>query len=263
MMRTKLILAVLASGALHSAMAHVSYSGRYFDNFGGGNPQTISIGNLSSDFGWADATDADFGDSHRTRAFRITLTTPGEITITVQGAMVGAASAVQYPAAFSIYSGLTHIAPEALAHDSSPLSVSYLAGLGGMQPREGALYALGNWVIANEDVYNVPGDPGSGVAVPATLRHLTYLGHVADGSPANYGAAPGVNGDGVADGIVTGTFVLPTGEYTLMIGGANYATQGPGPHTNFGLVATVVPEPAAAALLAVGALFSVSRRRRG
>ena len=68
-------LAVLATAGT-SAFAHISYSNR---NFGtliisadvSNNTQTVSSG-----FGWADATDADWGDSHRGRFFRFNLATP-------------------------------------------------------------------------------------------------------------------------------------------------------------------------------------------
>ena len=65
-------VAVLAAlGAGLSAFAHISYSGRTFGPLVIGGP-AVSITNqtVSSSFGWADATDADWGDSHRTRFFR-------------------------------------------------------------------------------------------------------------------------------------------------------------------------------------------------
>ena len=68
-------LAVLATAGA-SAFAHISYSNR---NFGtliisadvSNNNQTVSSG-----FGWADAADADWGDSHRGRFFRFNLANP-------------------------------------------------------------------------------------------------------------------------------------------------------------------------------------------
>ena len=66
---TKFILVACAVMAIAGtkALAHISYTGR---NFGtliinadvSNNTQTVSSG-----FGWADATDADWGDSHRGR----------------------------------------------------------------------------------------------------------------------------------------------------------------------------------------------------
>jgi len=240
---TSTILAALAFIGASSAMAHVSYTGRDFGTFvgdGSDAPVTLNAGNVSSAFGWADATDGDFGDSHRTRAFRFKLNAPAVVTLRVTGATVGAATPLQFPA-FSVYSGLAHVAPAALDHDSSPVSANYLATLGGIQPKEGALVALGDWKIGNDDVYNTPGDPGSGVAVPASLSSLSYRGHAADGTAANYGVAPGIQGDGVADNDVTGTFTLAAGDYTVIIGGGNYAASigATAPYTNFGISTTL------------------------
>lgn len=238
-----ILAAAITLLAVHTASAHVSYTGRDFGTFTGSGseaPVAISIGNLSSAFGWADSTDDNFGDSHRTRAFRFKLTQPATVSLRVQGATVGAASPLQFPA-FSIYSGLCHVAPDAADHDASPISAAYLGTLGGVQPKEGALVALGNWKIGNEDVFNTPGDPMSGVAIPASLSSLTYVGHAADGTPANYGTAPGIAGDGVADGDVSGTVTLPAGDYTVMIGGGDYAASigAVAPFTNYGITATL------------------------
>ena len=70
------------SGALFflgawSASAHVSYTGR---NFGtvvpDASPVVITGQAVTSNFGWADGLDADFGDSHKVRAFRFNLADP-------------------------------------------------------------------------------------------------------------------------------------------------------------------------------------------
>ena len=84
--------AVLAIAG-QTAFAHISYSNR---NFGtliistdvSNNTQTVSSG-----FGWADATDTDWGDSHRGRFFRFTLANPlaGDqaVRITVERNLLG------------------------------------------------------------------------------------------------------------------------------------------------------------------------------
>ena len=119
-------LAVLATAGA-SAFAHISYSNR---NFGtliisadvSNNTQTVSSG-----FGWADAADADWGDSHRGRFFRFNLANPlaGDqgVRITVSRNLLGTGPSGTLLPAFSLFSGLAQLTPEALAHDSStPLS---------------------------------------------------------------------------------------------------------------------------------------------
>ncbi len=245
-----------------SADAHLTYTGKDFGTLPGNGseaPVAIAIPNLSSNFGWADGTDADFGDSHRTRAFRFKLTSPAVVNLRVQGSVVGGASALQYPA-FSIYSGLAHVAPAAAAHDGSIITATYLGTLGGTQPKEGALVSLGNWKIGNEDVFNTPGDPMSGVAIPASLSSLTYIGHAADGTAANYGSVPGIHGDGVADGDVTGTVTLPAGDYTVIVGGADYAASvgAVGPFTNYGVTVTLTVSQAPDAIVKNGSSSAVT-----
>jgi hypothetical protein len=261
-MKNKRIPAILAATMLTgSAMAHISYTGRDFGTFvgdGSDAPVTLTAGNVSSAFGWADATDADLGDSHRTRAFRFKLNAPAVVTLRVAGATIGAATPLQFPA-FSVYSGLAHVAPSAADHDASPVSATYLATLGGVQPKEGALIALGDWKVGNEDVYNIPGDPNSGVAVAASLSSLSYRGHAADGTAANYGTTPGINGDGLADNDVTGTFALAAGDYTVMIGGGNYAASigAIAPYTNYGITTTITVDAAPERIAKAAALSAI------
>lgn len=243
------------------ARAHIGYSGRDFGTYAGGdNYQTkpsITISNISSDFGWAAATDANFGDSHRTRAFRFNLASPGTVILTVQGG-VGLLPGV------SLYGGLGHLSPFQASHDSADLSQQYLVDTPG-PTKIGSLNALGDWAIGNDPTYTVQTDPLSGVVHEASLRYFDYVGNVADGTSANFGFAAGIHGDGLADGAVTTTFELAAGDYSFFVGGANLASESPGPTwASYGATVslTVIPEPSAAMLAGLAALGFALRRRR-
>ena len=227
---------------------------------------TINNQVVSSAFGWADATDADWGDSHRGRFFRFTLTTPASIMISVtrggSGAQTGVAGT--FLPAISLFAGLAQVAPEALAHDSSTLSIASRPG-----GTEGSFRSLTDWSIGNDDTYNTAGDPTTGVLYAARLANFTYIGHLADGTSANYGNESGIVGDGVFDGSVTATFNdLATGDYSLFVGGANYdaqLTETGSTYPTYAFTATVqaVPEPSAWALLALGgATLGVALRKK-
>ena len=283
------ILTLVAACVAPSGLqAHISYTGRNF----GTDPVSMTIGNqaASSAFGWADATDADWGDSHRFRYFRFTLTTSASIMISVTrggtGAQTGAADT--FLPAFSLFSGLAQRAnnegvqqgatfrTEALAHDGAALSIQSLvdqfgsgngSGLGG-SGKEGSFRSLANWSIGNDPTYNTAGDPASGILIAARLANFTYIGHAADGTSANFGNAPGINGDGNADGSVAATFNdLAAGDYSLFVGGANYAAQltETATYPTYAFTATVqtVPEPSTWALLAIGgATVGVALRKK-
>lgn len=259
-MKTTLVILLATLG---SASAHISYTNRDLGTFSPGyeTKSSTKSGSISSTFGWAYSTDEDLGDTHRNRAFRFTLLNPGQVVISVQRTGV---DNILLPA-LSVYSGLSHLSPQALAHDTSPLSLTYLASLGGTQPKQGAFNALGDWAIGNDDVYNTPNDPLSGIAVPASLRNFVYRGNAADGTSSNFGSASGINGDGLADGFVTGTFNLPAGDFTIMVGGAGYLTTPPaGPYTSYATNVTlsVVPEPSTFAISALAGAALILRRRR-
>ena len=251
-----LILTLAAACVAPSGLqAHISYNNRNF----GTNPVSVTIGDqtASSAFGWADAADADWGDSHRGRFFRFTLTTPASIMISATrgglSAQTGAADT--FLPGISLFAGLSQTAPEALAHDSSTLSVA-------SRPvgTEGSFRSLTDWSIGNDPTYNTAGDPASGVLYAARLANFTYIGHLADGTSANFGNESGILGDGVADGSVTATFNdLAAGDYSFFVGGANYNAQltetGP-TYPSYAFTATVqtVPEPSTWLLLTFGIL---------
>jgi MYXO-CTERM domain-containing protein len=281
------ISALLGLGMLlataEPAHAHVSYTSRIFgtwDNSGGswsvtGNSGTVADGavtisgtNISSDGGWAWATDADWGDSHRARAFRFTLNQTGRVTLDVTGGGTGSVAysgtGTRLLPAFSVFSGTA----VASAHDGATVTRNFLtttfgtsAGFGiDGSGKVGAFNALGNWSIGNDS---------------GALGSLAYVGHVADGTSTNFGNAPGVLGDGLADGFASGTFDLGPGTYSIFIGGANYGAGSAGygvdmgPFTGYGYTASLtvapVPEPSTWALAAIGVAGAAAwrgRRRR-
>ena len=196
---------------------------------------------ISSAFGWADATDSDWGDSHRGRFFRFTLTNTASVRISAQRNNAGTGAANTFLPAISLMAGLGQAANtnvdgllkegvfrlEAAGPDGAALAVtSRPAGT------EGSFRSRTDWSLGNDDTYATHGNPTSGTLIPARLAYFTYLGHAADGTSNNYGSATGILGDGLADGSVVATFDnLVAGDYTIFIGGANYAAQlaEPGP----------------------------------
>lgn len=240
----KLGAAVLAASTALPAFAHISYSGRNLGSYGAaGGAMTISNQTVSSNFGWADGLDADFGDSHRLRAFRFTLGEATTVTFTAEAfAAATPASLGGLLPGFSIYSGLAHSAPLQADHDGAAATVAYLAGLPGV-PKEGAFRAMDNWQISND-----AGDPFS---------VFTYMGSAFDVD---------------LDGRASGSFMLPAGDYSVFVGGVNYVAQigALAPYPKYGLKATLdvaaapVPEPGTWAMLAAGLVLvgSAVRRRR-
>jgi hypothetical protein len=258
-----ILILVAACAAPAGLQAHVGYGGRDF----GTNPVSIIISNqaASGAFGWADATDGNWGDSHRGRFFRFTLTTPASVMITVTrgGSATQTGAAGVFLPALSLYAGLGQLSPEQGGHDSAQFSVDNRpAGT------EGSFRSLADWSIGNDPTYNTAGDPTSGVLYAPRLANFTYIGHAADGTSANYGNAAGIVGDGMADGSVTATFNgLAAGDYSLFVGGANYDAQltetGPTyPTYAFTASLQTVPEPSAWALLACGGLVLGAALRR-
>lgn len=258
-------VAVASVAAATPLSAHILYTGRDFGVLtpgGSTNSTTIAQNKVSSNYGWADGTDADFGDSHKLLPFRFTLLSSGLVTLQIQGTAfkVGALNiAAMANPGFSIYRGLAHLLPLAEDHDTSGISSAYMDDTYGAGNWEGCFNALGDWKMGSDDGTQY-----------SDLSSFTYFGNAADGTAANYGAGVSIisranrttqtndtiKGDGVADGVVSGTFALDAGEYTLLVGGANYS----GTSTaSFGFNATLsviaIPEPSTFFLLALGMLL--------
>jgi hypothetical protein len=141
------------------------------------------------------------------------------------------------------------------------LSIASMPVTLGGSGKEGVLNALGNWSVGNS-VSDTIVDPAD------VLRSFTYIGHVADGTADNYGAASGINGDGNADGYVYAVFTLAAGDYSLSVGGADYAkqlTESGATFPTYGIDVSVgvVPAPGAVALLAIAGMSGSRRRKDG
>jgi hypothetical protein len=267
-------LAAALCAAATPLSAHILYTGRDFGVFtlgGSTSPVTISQNNISSNYGWADGTDADFGDSHKLLPFRFSLLSTGLVTLQIQGSSFQIGSIGTIPAmanpGFSIFKGIAHLPPLAEDHDTSEISRAYMDGTYGVDNWEGCFNALGDWKMGGLDEDFSYSD----------LSSFVYAGNAADGTSANYGTGATVitrangttqtndviRGDGLADGSVTGTFALDAGEYTILVGGATYS----GTSTaSFGFNATLsvmaIPEPSTYALLSLGAIFLIAAYRR-
>lgn len=252
--RQAMLVAAVAFPA--AVQAHTTYGGSardfgVFDRSGG----TTVIENqaVSGGFGWADASDSDWGDAHRTRAFKLELTEAAVVTLTAEAYAGATATSIGgLLPGVSIYSGLFHETGGA-DYDYAQVTLDWQAA-NGLSHVEGALNALGDFAMGND-----AGD----------LSFLTYVGNVADGSASNFGGADGIHGDGLADGVVTGMWTLGPGSYSIVIGGADYASQTleSTPFPAYGLRATLsvsaVPEPETHAMMlaGLGLLGALARRR--
>lgn len=263
---TLLAVSTAAFTPLQNASAHIGYSGRNLGAWseGGGvwsvvgNSGTLANGsvvisllNIASDFGWADATDSDYGDSHKGRWFSFSLNNPGKFSLSILGGGTNSNTQAgtnpydtnlgpQFLPGFTLYRGLA----VASAHDSSVVSVAWRANRSAAS--EGSLNTLGSFSIGNDS---------------NEIGELVYVGHAVDGTTTHFGFATGIQGDGVAEGTVTQNFDLTAGSYSVFVGGANSNGVDAG---NYGATVTfgVVPEPSAYALLGcMGFIFALLNLR--
>ncbi|MCG3186416.1 MAG: hypothetical protein IOMNBAOH_00973 [Rhodocyclaceae bacterium] len=264
-------LMLLAGGA----SAHVSYTGRDLIANGtfDGTSHTLSAQTVTGRYGWADAADSDWGDSHRGRFMKFTLTGSSDITITIQR-QAGVAVTVgpnnpsgialdDLAPAFSLYAGIVPVA--AYEGSDHPLFLASHAGyLPGTTyystthagPLEGAWNGLGDFTLGNKS-----SEVGAAGWAATTL---TFLGDAIDGSTSALG------GDGMADGLVSRQFHgLAAGTYTVVVGGACYECQiadANGLDNARGFSASLqvapVPEPGLPALFLAGLGLTVWQLRR-
>ncbi|MFZ4594756.1 MAG: immunoglobulin domain-containing protein, partial [Verrucomicrobiaceae bacterium] len=243
MLKRYLGCAALLLGA-GTASAHISYTNRDFGTLvPNAAPVTISNQTVTGNYGWADGTDDDNADSHKVRYYRFTLATPAYVTVSFSGSTNGGARDGTIKPGFSIYQGLAHVAPITTApgspdYDTSLISMAYRAQLETTlgHPVEGCFHALKNWRIGGE---NQPG-PTFDFDAADGLSTFVFKGYAADGDSTLFGSTAGVIGDGNADGTITKSIYLQAGNYTVAVGGVNYAGQAPTPDaTIYGLVGTI------------------------
>ncbi len=254
------VVSFLAASA-SSGWAHLSYgaglTGRNFNLLPGfaAGPVTAAAQAVTGSYGWADGTDADWGDSHRLRAYRFTLSYDALVTVSVQDTAIGTGSAAGLLPGFSLYGGLAHLAPLPPDHDGSAGSIANRPGTA-----EGSFQALRDWSMWND---GTEFDPAYGTAEET---RFTFRGYAVDGSAANFGNASGLLGDGLADGFITGTFSLAPGDYSLFVGGANYADEAAAVLTSYGISTTLsvvpIPEPAVGGLAGLAFAGLAMRRSR-
>lgn len=234
------------------AMAHIGYGGRDFGSFTGTAAASSTITNQAATgwHGWIDGTDADWGDSHRLRAFRFHLDNDADVKISFKEQVWGTAVGGIMPG-FTVYKGLAHLAPLAADYDTAPGSVAIRDAVGGVGLTEGSFRALTDWSITNDN-----NDPAS---------VFTYVGHAYDGLGIDYGTGVIPGADGLADHAVSKVFHLTAGDYSIFVGGTDYFTaSAPFPSLGIEGMVAVVPEPETYAMLLAGLGligFSVSRRQ--
>jgi len=279
--KINLIAAVFLLAFMASASAHIGYTGRNFGTFAGDGSEasvTISSNVVTGNFGWASGTDANLGDSHKTRAFRFSLLGTGLVTLEIQGLDIIRSgvpvSALANPG-FSIFRGLAASG----SHDFSAASTAYNNanyGSNGNWPTvlkgnnyepnagapnwEGSFNALGNWAVGVD-----------GAAEDSPLSYFTYVANAADGIAAHYaangGTAAGINWDGSGDGYLKASFLLGPGDYSIFVGGANYfgvSNDGADMANSYAFNATlsVVPEPSTYVLFGLGMIIVLGVYRR-
>jgi hypothetical protein len=254
---------VLAGATSLPTLAHVTYTGRNFGTFDNISASSTLTGQaVPGNYGWIDGTDSDYGDSHKVRAYRFTLTEPTTVTLSFKEATSHVTdfqgnvftSQLGLIPGFSLYQGLAHVAPEPSDHDSGVLSLANRPG-----DTEGSFRALTDWSIGN--------DPGNlnGVPIPASLSFFKFIGDADDGT--------GYGSDRTLDHTVSKTFSnLGAGDYSVFVGGADYRAQditNPNLSAQYGITGTlvvgVVPEPETYAMLlaglGLGLIGTIVRRR--
>ncbi|MDN5751654.1 MAG: FxDxF family PEP-CTERM protein [Nitrosospira sp.] len=251
-MKKSLQLSLFLTGMVSlPAMAHPDYKNLgTFSGLSVGASGSVNT-SVHSNYGWADAADADWGDSHNGQFLQFTLENPAAVKLSVESNMTpNEAGGVLLPG-FSVYEGLA----VPLAHDFADAAFAWRDMQAGPAADEGFWNAMGSFQTAN--------DAGE-------TSFLTFKGYAVDGTAANFGSAttqPGVMGDGTADGMVNKIFSLDAGTYSVIVGGADYDAVGTAAGSrnyDFDASIAVVPEPETYAMLlaGLGLMGAVARRHK-
>lgn len=274
-------LATVALLASLPAQAHIGYTNRNFGSLTDGSNVSIATQTVTSNYGWADASDESLvfnstlattartdeaafvsgtgtddlylGDSHKGKAFKFHLDSAQNVTITAS-----ARNNSGLTPAFSVYQGLAaaspFTAPQTSAdHDYAPASQAWRTSFA--QTAAGAGYDY----LATNGGWNAKGDwamggDGDVVGDPAALDVFTFVG---------YGATT------VANGSASTTLNLGPGDYTIFLGGNSIASKSVADSAvayafTLGVTSVAaVPEPSTAALALLGlAGIGLMRTRR-
>ena len=291
-------LAVAASGA---SQAHIGYGSGTIPsnpatpstsrNFGtlvnGSGPVTAANRSLTSNFGWADASDQSlafdasfattraagsdeaswalggfttgvdnlyFGDSHKGAAFRFHLDVATTVNISLAGltGVAGAAGGALTPG-FSIYKGLAALSPFSGTQTSADYDFSTASR---DQRTSWAQAALGGGFnyLATQGNWNALGDwySGGDGDPTGTLAQLSLFQYQGSAFSSMAGAT------------VSGAFALGPGDYTIYVGGNDLQSKTLAASVlkfGYSLSVSAVPEPSAALLLLLGVPLLALRRR--
>lgn len=289
-------LALALAGMAGTASAHIGYgsgaplsaTSRDFGSVGAGYVGTMSNRSVSSNFGWADASDLGlvfdatfattrpagsdeaswglggfttgvdnlyFGDSHKGSAYRFHLDATIDVTISLSGVagVSGAAGGALTPG-FSLYRGLAALAPFSGTQTSADYDFSVASRAQRTTWAQGALGA-GFGYLATQGNWNALGSWYSGGDGDASgdLSQLSLFQYAGS-------AASSTRGD-----TVSGTFTLAAGDYTIFVGGNDLANKNltdSALRYGFSMTVSAVPEPQAWLLLLAG-MPLVALRRRG
>ena len=256
---------LLAGMSSTTAMAHIFPVN--LGTFDGTVAVTKTANNgVSGNYGWIDGADVDWGDTHKTGTFTFTLTGSADVGLTFQSKVNASGGAGLIPG-FTLYQGLPHtgVADHDFSVGSELIRTEDCAATPGCTTTEGSLRTLTSFRITNDS------DPTG-----TSSSDFTYVGSAYDGSqtlPAansplqdgNSFLVPG--GDGVADKLVSALFTnLAPGDYTVFVGGADYASQlaggAYGVGATFTLTPTAVPIPGAVWLFGSALAGLIGSRRR-